>query len=97
MSASPYALLLAIDAPLLSVATQFLIWKVGSGVANDTVAGDSIFSNRMPMRSKVAGESFGFQAVPVIGGQSTFADATLVQNAVRSYSTESGIVPSTKP
>jgi von Willebrand factor type D domain len=76
-----------------------ILRDVGSGVGNDTVVGDNVFSNVIPILSSVAGESFGFQAVPVIGGQSMFAKATLVHNVVRSYSSESGIVPkpTTKP
>ncbi len=39
---------------------------IGSGIGEDTVSGDSVFSNIIAHRSKFPGEMFGFKAVPVI-------------------------------
>lgn len=65
----------------------------GSGLGGDTVADDGIFSNVLAVRSDVAGESFGFQAVPVIDGAADPASSLVATSlhAVRSYSVDSGI------
>jgi von Willebrand factor type D domain len=67
---------------------------VGSGAGNDTTAGDFVFSAVIAVRSTMAGESFSFRAVPVIGGvrESASPFALTALNAVRSYSIQSGLV-----
>lgn len=66
---------------------------IGSGIGEDTVSGDSIFSSIIALRSDVPGEMFGFWAVPVINGTeeptSQFVLSSL--NAVQSYSIQSGL------
>ncbi len=65
----------------------------GLGIGKDTDEGDLVFSYVLPIESKEAGETFSFQAVPVIQGavdpSSSFVYMAL--NAVASYSRESGI------
>lgn len=66
---------------------------VGLGVGNDTVANDMVFSNVIAFQADMAGDSFGFQAVPVFGGSPdpTSPLTTTSLSAVRSYSEASGI------
>ncbi|KAL3934505.1 MAG: hypothetical protein SGBAC_009792 [Bacillariaceae sp.] len=66
----------------------------GSGIGEDQVAGDSVFSNIVAVESATAGDAYSFQAVPRIQGNLAF-DSPFVfaaYNAVRSFSIESGIV-----
>ncbi len=65
----------------------------GLGIGQDTEEGDLLFSYVLPIKSNEAGETFSFQAIPVIQGtvdpSSSFVYTAL--NAVTSFSRESGI------
>lgn len=69
------------------------LMDIGSGVGSDTQANDGIFSNVLAIRSDVAGESFGFKAVPVFNGLEDTSSPLIIEspNAVRSYSSLSGV------
>lgn len=65
----------------------------GSNSSSDAVAGDFIFSNALPVRSDIIGETLSFRAVPVIDGNQDSSSplVTTSLNAVRYYSEESGV------
>jgi hypothetical protein len=68
---------------------------VGSGIGNDTIAGDFIYSNEIEVRSTFAGESIGFKAVPVIRGVPNVNSSLTFLNLNVTYSVASEIPPET--
>ncbi|CAJ1959938.1 unnamed protein product [Cylindrotheca closterium] len=66
---------------------------VGSGVGEDTFAGDKIFSNLLAVSANFAGQEYSFQAVPRIAGSLVFGSPFVFTalNAVQGYSQQSGI------
>jgi hypothetical protein len=65
----------------------------GSGFGQDSAANDRIYSNVVAIQSSVAGESYGFKAVPVLNGVEDPDSALAIENlqAVRSYAEEAGL------
>lgn len=75
-------------------ASPVLILKdTGSGLGEDAIARDMIFSGVLPINSHQAGQEFGFRAVPVIDGKEDQSSTVVFTktNAVRSFSATSGI------
>lgn len=78
---------------------EFNLYRVNSdtGVPNASPSlvlsdgdGDLVYSNTLAILSTIAGESFSYRAVAVIGGVETSTSFTKL-NAVRSFSQDSGI------
>lgn len=65
----------------------------GSGHGDDGIAGDFIFSNEWTVSSTKAGETLGFQAVPIIDGNEDQDNPLMFISvaALQSFSAESGV------
>jgi hypothetical protein len=84
--------------------TETSLLDVGSGIGEDDVADDSIFSGQVTLEPTFVGELFGFRGIPIIDG-SEESESPLVQTSwsvVRAYATEqiptpNGPVPTPGP
>jgi hypothetical protein len=78
---------------LASTVSGILVTLLDNGVGVDEAEGDFIFSNVLAISSSIGGESFSYQAVPIVGGmeqtESPFQMISL--NSVLSFSVASGL------
>lgn len=81
----------SVDPESRSIGSDRVLSLFDDGIGVDDISGDGWYSGVLSIRSDIAGEAFGYQAVPVIDFTPYFDAATTSLRAVQSFSPASGI------